>query len=391
MTNLRLCVFPNDSLLSYYNKGEIKERYFNPKNFFDEIHVISLFDEEMKEEKVKKMAGNAILKIHKLNKADLSNYKSFEQKIISLVSEINPSLIRAFNPRVQGWLATKTALKLGIPLVISLHTNYQQQKELAKYNLNFFRFLKLKYASIKLEGLSIKNADAVICVYEFIVPYAKKMGAKNIHVIYNKVDTQRFSKEVRKKFVSTKPTIITVGRLIDQKNHRYLIQAMKDLDAKLIIIGDGPNFKSLNKMIQTLDIAYKVDMIKRVPNDELPQYYASCDLYVQPMENLGGIPIPVLEAMACGLPVVMSKHSNDYSEIIDEAVVFAENNPDSFLNAFNQILSNSEYKEELKRKSLSVITKISGEKMEEEELSLYRKLIDKSSKFFGTSSQNTNS
>ena len=350
-----------------------------------------MFDEEIEKDKVQKLAGNAVLKIHKLNKADLSNYKSFEQKIISLVSEINPSLIRAFNPRVQGWLATKTALKLCIPLVISLHTNYQQQKELAKYNLNFFHFLKLKYASIKLEGFSIKNANAVICVYEFIVPYAKKMGAKNIHVIYNKVDTQRFSKEVRKKFVSTKPIIITVGRLIDQKNHSYLIQAMKDLDAKLIIIGDGPNFKSLNKMIQTLDIADKVDMIKRVPNDELPQYYASCDLYVQPMENLGGIPIPVLEAMACGLPVVMSKHSNDYSEIIDEAVVFAENNPDSFLNAINQILSNSEYKEELKRKSLSVITKISGEKMEEEELSLYRKLIDKSSKFFGTSSQNTNS
>jgi len=374
--NLRLCVFPNDALLSYYNKGEIKEGYFNPKNFFDETHIISLFDEEIEEDKVQKLAGNAVLKIHKLNKADLSNYKFFKQRVISLVSTINPTLIRAFNPRVQGWLAAKTALKLGVPLVISLHTNYDQQRDLAKRKRNFFRYLKLVYAT-KLEKFSLKNADAVICVYEFIVPYAKKMKAKNIHVIYNKVDIKKFSNKVRKKLLPTKPTVISVGRLIDQKNHHYLIQAMKNLDAKLIIIGDGPNFESLNKMVQSLNLADKVEIIKRVPNDELPKYYASSDLYVQPMENLGGIPIPVLEAMACGLPVVMSKHSNDYSEVIDDAVVFTENNPDSFLNAINQILSNPEYKEKLIRKSLNVVNKISGEKMEEEELSLYRKLIDK--------------
>jgi len=376
---MKLCVFPNDSILSYYNKGEIKEGYFNPLNFFDEIHVISLFDEEIKEDKVKKMAGNAILKIHRMGKANLSNYKSFEQKIISLVSTINPSLIRAFNPRAQGWLAAKTSLKLHIPLVISLHTNYLQQIELAKNNQNFFRYLKLKYASIKLEKFSLQNADAVICVYEFIVPYAKKMGVKNIHVIYNKVDMQRFSNKVKKKFFSNKPTILSVGRLIDQKNHRYLIESMKDLDAKLLIIGDGPNFKSLSSMIKKLDLTNKIELIKRVPNEELPEYYASCDLYAQPMENLGGIPIPVLEAMACGLPIVMSRHSSDYSEIIDEAVVFVENNHRSFSNAFKQILTNPEYKEKLKTKSLSVINKISGIKMEEKELTLYKTLIEKNS------------
>jgi len=376
---MKLCVFPNDSILSYYNKGEIKEGYFNPLNFFDEIHVISLFDQEIQEDKIKKIAGNAILKIHKLGKVNLSNYKSFEQKIISLVSTINPSLIRAFNPRVQGWLAAKTSLKLHIPLVISLHTNYKQQIELAKNNQNFFRYLKLKYASIKLEKFSLQNADAVICVYEFIVPYAKKMGVKNIHVIYNKVDMQRFSNKVKKKFFSNKPTILSVGRLIDQKNHRYLIESMKDLDAKLLIVGDGPNFKSLSSMIKKLDLTNKIEMIKRVPNEELPEYYASCDLYAQPMENLGGIPIPVLEAMACGLPIVMSRHSSDYSEIIDEAVVFVENNHSSFSNAFKQILTNPEYKEKLKTKSLSVINKISGIKMEEKELTLYKTLIEKNS------------
>jgi len=374
---MKLCIFPNDSLKSYYEKGEIKDRYFNPKNFFDEIHVISLFDNEIEAEKVQNLAGNALLKIHKLGKANLSNYKSYENKVISIVSEIKPSLIRTFNPRIQGWLANKAAKKLKIPIVVSLHTNYDQQRNLAKKKGNFFRFLKLSYASRKLERFTLTNADAVICVYEYIVPYAKKMGASNILVIYNKVDLDKFSSKSPKKFVSNKPTIISVGRLIDQKNHKYIIKAMKNLDAKLLIIGDGPNFEALNNLIQSLDIANKVELIKRIPNDQLPQYYTSCDLYVQPMENLDGIPIPVLEAMACGLPVVMSKHSKEYSEIIDKAVMFTENNPESFFNSFKMILTNSEFKEELKQKSLSIINEIGGEKMEEKELSLYRKLIDK--------------
>lgn len=376
MKNLRLCVFPNDALLSYYDKGEIKEGYFNPKKFFNEIHVISLFDEEINEDKVQKLAGDAILKIHKLKKTNLSNYKLMNQRVTSLVSKINPTLIRAFNPRVQGWLATKAALKLGIPLVISLHTNYDQQRDLEKHKRNFFRYLKLLYSK-RLEKFSLKNADAVICVYEFIVPYAKKMNAKNIQLIYNKVDLEKFSVKVIKKYSSPKPTIISVGRLIDQKNHQYLIQAMKNLDARLLIIGDGPNFEYLDKMIKSLKLVNKVEIIKRVSNDELPMYYASSDVYVQPMENLGGIPIPVLEAMACGLPVVMSKHSNNFSEVIDDAVVFTENDSVSFFNAINQILSNHEYKEDLIKKSLNVIDKISGEKMENKEITLYRNLIDK--------------
>jgi len=377
---MKLCIFPNDSLKSYFDKGELKEAYFNPGNYFQEIHIISLFDKEIEEEeKIHKLAGKAVLKIHKIGKVNLLNYKSFEKKIVSIISDINPELIRAFNPRVQGWLATKAAKKLDIPIIISLHTNYDEQREFSKRR-NFFRYLKLKYASIKLEKFSLKNADSVICVYNFIVPYAKKMGAKDIHIIYNKVNTQKFSELAEKRFSSTKPTILSVGRLIDQKNHQYLIKSMKNLDARLLIIGDGPNFESLRKLINKLNLTKKIELIKRVPNEELPQYYVSCDVYAQPMENLGGIPIPVLEAMACGLPIVMSEHSSDYSEIIDEAVLFVKNNPNSFSKAFNQILTNSEYKEKLKRKSLNLINKITGAKMEEKELALYKTLMEKNSR-----------
>jgi glycosyltransferase involved in cell wall biosynthesis len=372
---MKICVFPNDSLLAYYEKGEIKNRYFNPKNFFDEVHVISLFDNEIDAEMVKSLGGKAKLKIHKMGKANLSNYKSFEERVTTLIQEIKPNIIRSFNPLVQGWLATKAAKKLGIPIVISLHTNYSQQKEFAKKEGRYLQYFKLMFTSRKFESFVLKNADVVICVYEFIVPYAKNMGAKNIHIIYNRVDLEKFSPQCKKEIHFEKPTILSVGRLIEQKNHQYLIQAIKNLDVNLLIIGDGPNYEILNSLAKSLGVSDKIQFIKNIPHEKLNGYYSSCDIYAQPMRFLGGIPIPVLEAMASGLPIVMSKHNEGDSEIIDDAIVFVENNADSFRNAFNRILSDPNYKNELKKKSLESIKKINGEMMEEKEKEIYLKLI----------------
>ena len=373
--NRKLVVLPNDPLLDYYNKGEIKSRYFNPQNWFEEIHVISLFDHEIEPEKVQKLAGNAVLKIYNFGKVNLSNYKSYEKKIIEKISEINPQIIRSFNPRIQGWLAVKASQKLDIPVVISLHTNYEQQKQFAKEQGNYFQFLKFKYSSSKLEKFSLQNSNSVICVYEFIVPYAKKMGASDIQVIYNKVDLEKFSTSIEKKKFFNKPTVISVGRLIKQKNRKYIIEAIKDLDIELLIIGAGPQFDETNQLIHSLDLEERVKIIKNVSNEELAPYYLAADIFALPMQDLDGIPIPFLEAMACGLPVVTTKHSDSYSEITDKAVVFVENKSIEFHNAFKEILSNPDYKKQLVTKSLEVAKMINGDIMEEKELELYKKLL----------------
>ncbi len=372
---MKLCVFPNDALKDYFKKGEIKYGYFNPCDFFDEVHVISLFDNETKVENVSKLAGKGKLFIHKVGKANLANYHSFEEKIERIISEINPSIIRSFNPLVQGWLATKVGKKLNIPVVISVHTNYNQQRELLKKEKRYFKFIKLSYTSKKIESYCLKNADIIICVYEFIVPYVEKMGGNNIQVIYNKVNLQNFSQEKSPKFKNNVPTIISVGRLIDQKNHMYLLQAIKQMNAKLLIIGDGPNLQKLTDFIKNEGISEKVEIIKSVANEDLAGYYTSADIYAQPMENLGGIPIPVLEAMACSLPIVMSKHVDDHSEIIDDSVYFVDNKSDSFKTAFEKILTDSKLKSELSKKSLETIEEISGDKMENAELQVYKKLL----------------
>ena len=115
---MKICVFPNDPLKAYYEKGEIKDRYFNPKNIFDEVHVISLFDDEIEEEKVKVVSGSADFKIHKVGKVTLIKKNRKKKKIIELIKSINPDVIRSFNPLLQGWIAAQVKQELKIPLVM---------------------------------------------------------------------------------------------------------------------------------------------------------------------------------------------------------------------------------------------------------------------------------
>ena len=207
----KLCVFPNDPLKSYFKKGEIKPRYFNPKNIFDEVHVISLFDDDIEEEKVNVVAGNALFKIHIVGKVNLLNKNSKKKEIINLIQKINPNVIRSYNPLLQGWMATQIKKELGVPLVISLHGDYDKDRRyFARKNKDYKSYLKLLYSKKTLEPFSLKNADEVIIIYEFLRNYAKKMGAKSINLIHNRIDLSQFSLEAKSAFKESKPVIARI-------------------------------------------------------------------------------------------------------------------------------------------------------------------------------------
>lgn len=106
------------------------------------------------------------------------------------------------------------------------------------------------------------------------------------------------------------PIILTVGRLDKNKGFNYLIDAMPKLihrfpELKLIIAGDGPEKNNLLNQIKNLHLEQNVSMVGAVRNKDLPKYYNTADLFVLPSlkEGLG---VVLLEAMACGTPVIGS-------------------------------------------------------------------------------------
>ncbi len=375
---MKLCVFPNDPLKAYYEKGEIKERYFNPKNLFDEIHVISLFDEEIDEELVKTVAGNANFKIHTTGKVNLLNKNKKKNEIIKLIKKINPDVLRSFNPLLQGWIAAQIKQELKIPLIISLHGDYDRDlRYQTRKKHDYKNFLKLQITKYTLEKFSLSNSDEVIIIYEFIRDYAKKMGAKNINLIYNRIDLSKFSPTTKPKFKDTKPVIICVGRLIKEKNQECLIHAIKELDVKLLLIGNGVEYQNLKNLVSKLKIEDKVQFETSISHEKIQSYYASANIFALPIKY-GGFAIPVLEAAASGIPVILPKHKFDPNpDLIKDFAFLIENNPENFKNAIEQVLSNEKLREDLIKKGLTVTEKIKSDIMEENEKLLYLKLLKK--------------
>ncbi len=374
----RLCVFPNDPLYAYYKKGEIKSRYFNPKNFFDEIHVISMFDSDIEEEKVKIVSGNADLKIHVVGKVNLINKNSKKSKIIDLIKEIKPDVLRAYNPLLQGWMAAQVKKELDIPLVISLHGDYDRDRRyFARKNKDYKTYLKLLFTKRTLEPNSIKNADKIIIIYDFIRKYAEKMGGKDINLIYNRVNLTQFSPDVKPIFKESKPVIICVGRLIKEKNQECLIKAIKDLDVILLIIGNGLEYENLVKLTRDLGIEENVRFETSIPNERIHEYYASATIFALPIKY-GGFAIPALEAAASGLPVILPKQEFDPNpDIVKDFALLVKNNPDSFKDAITKIISNDKLRGEMIQDGLDATKKINSDIMEEKEKVLYLKLLEK--------------
>ena len=104
---------------------------------------------------------------------------------------------------------------------------------------------------------------------------------------------------------SRRPILLTVGRLVGYKGHRWLIEAMKNVNATLWIIGTGPLENELRTQSAALGMSSRVHFLGNVSDEELPAYYQACDVFVLPSitpnEAFG---LVQLEAMACGKPVI---------------------------------------------------------------------------------------
>jgi glycosyltransferase involved in cell wall biosynthesis len=373
---MKLCVFPNDPIRAYFEKGEIKENYYNPQNFFNEVHIISFTQKDIDELKVQKLVGKAKLKIHSVDKINLKDRGKFLEKILSLIKEINPDIIRAYNPLLEGWFAAQCSKKLGIPFFLSLHTQYDQNRKLVKKK-NLKKFLALKYTEKLIEPFVLKQANKITIVYKIIESYVLKHLNEKPEILYNKVNCEKFSNSSIIKSLPS-PLIISVGRLIKEKNHQCLIKSMQNIDAHCLIIGDGDRYKELQDLIKKLNLEKKVLMKKSIPNDVIQDYYKSAQVFALAYDpELEGIPIPVIEAMAAGLPIVIPFPKHNYSDNLENTAIFSHTNPDSFSENIKKILDNSEKAKELAKKSLIKSKEFDSTIIEKREAEIYEEIISK--------------
>ncbi|MEX0836061.1 MAG: glycosyltransferase family 4 protein [Nitriliruptor sp.] len=131
-------------------------------------------------------------------------------------------------------------------------------------------------------------------------------------IVPNGVDVARFSgaEPFPELIDPERPTLLFVGRLERRKGLEPLIRAFTRLktdrpELRLLVVGDGPERDRCQELLPAR-LRSDVSFLGRVDHDELPRFYASCDLYVAP--SLGGesFGIVLLEAMAAGRAIVAS-------------------------------------------------------------------------------------
>lgn len=156
------------------------------------------------------------------------------------------------------------------------------------------------------------RADGMITVCQALKDEMVSLGvdAGRVTVLRNGVDLDLFRPgdraALRDRYGLTQPTLISVGHLIERKGHDLVIEALPHLpDFRLLIAGDGPEDAKLRALAARLNVANRVEFLGRRPHDELPGLCCAADALVLASSREGWANV-LLEAMACGTPVVAS-------------------------------------------------------------------------------------
>lgn len=200
---------------------------------------------------------------------------------------------------------------------------------------------------------AVAQADAVITVSEALRRGLIALGADGgrITTLRNGVDTRLFTptdpETARQSISRTRPYCVSVGHLIERKGHDRVIEAFA-LRAgagretpDLIIIGEGPERPHLLRLATKLGMADRVHLVGALPQSALPLYYSGAEALILASSREGWANV-LLEAMACGTPVVASPAAGN-DEVVrsrDAGVIARDFTPAALAGAIDDLLNN---------------------------------------------------
>lgn len=230
-----------------------------------------------------------------------------------LMPALKLDLIHSHHPVLLGQAASAKAEELGLPLVFTFHTQYQEYTHYVPLPQEAVQdFIKGMVKSWLMEYM--RHCQHIVIPSESmreIVTHEYGL-VDGYTVIPTGIDLKPY-KEAEDGGLRTKhgwkddKVMISVGRLGQEKNWRTLLKAtdiaLRDHPGlRLVVLGDGPERKALEKYSRELGIAERVAFVGLVPFEEVPAYLKAADLFAfaSITETQG---LVTMEAIASGLPV----------------------------------------------------------------------------------------
>jgi rhamnosyl/mannosyltransferase len=215
------------------------------------------------------------------------------------IRRTDPDIVHLHLPNPMAVLAVFASRYRG-PLVVTYHSDVVRQRFLAKaFQPILHRILERSSAIIASSPTLVRTSPALSTFHERcrVIPFGIRPEPFQC---YDEVAVSK----IRRQFGSR--LLLSTGRLVYYKGFEYLIQAMTDIEGRLLIIGDGPLRPALQQKIDRLGLSDRVVLLGNVP-DVVP-YYQACDLFVlASVERSETFGMVQLEAMACGKPVVNTR------------------------------------------------------------------------------------
>ncbi|NML14407.1 glycosyltransferase family 4 protein [Azohydromonas caseinilytica] len=172
---------------------------------------------------------------------------------------------------------------------------------------------------------------------------------ERLHVMRNGVDLQRFSPHPRDAArhaleLDGAPLLLSVGNLVPLKGHDLTMRALQLLlpehpGARLVIVGEGPELERLQALARELGLADKVRFAGRLDNASLAAWFSAADMLVLASSREGWANV-LLEAMACGTPVVATAVGGSPEVVADAAagVLVRERSAEGIAQAVRELI-----------------------------------------------------
>lgn len=198
---------------------------------------------------------------------------------------------------------------------------------------------------------------------------------------YRPLDKPECARFLRTRYAIAGPFILAPGGLLPNKNVRRLLAAYAGLPRSgspfLVLTGqaDRSTRHSIQKQISELQLGGKVFLTGHVPTEEMPRFYSACQLvaYISLYEGFG---LPLLEAMACGAPVVTSTTSS-LPEVAGDAAVFVDPYDTSAITrALEQALADHGFRTALIARGFARAREFSWHRTATETMNVYRQAFE---------------